>query len=89
LKELPARKTLHRRVSLKLRHHEIRQRLSSARNSFIPIAAFFGIVIAAISVFIGVGGGFLYAPYLTSIGLPVCRGRHFGAPYLSAWSRAL
>jgi uncharacterized membrane protein YfcA len=40
--------------------------------SFSPIAAFFGgVVIAAISAFIGVGGGFLYVPYLTSIvGLP-------------------
>jgi uncharacterized membrane protein YfcA len=41
--------------------------------SFSPIAAFFGgLVIAAISAFIGVGGGFLYVPYLTSIvGLPM------------------
>ena len=41
--------------------------------SFSPIAAFFGgVVIAAISAFIGVGGGFLYVPYLTSIvGLPM------------------
>ena len=41
--------------------------------SFNPIAAFFGgVVIAAISAFIGVGGGFLYVPYLTSIvGLPM------------------
>jgi uncharacterized membrane protein YfcA len=41
--------------------------------SFNPIAAFFGgVVIAAISAFIGVGGGFLYVPYLTSVvGLPM------------------
>jgi uncharacterized protein len=41
--------------------------------SFSPIAAFFGgVVIAAISAFIGVGGGFLYVPYLTSVvGLPM------------------
>lgn len=41
--------------------------------TFNPIAAFFGgVVIAAISAFIGVGGGFLYVPYLTSIvGLPM------------------
>ena len=41
--------------------------------TFSPIAAFFGgVVIAAISAFIGVGGGFLYVPYLTSIvGLPM------------------
>jgi hypothetical protein len=41
--------------------------------AFNPIAAFFGgVVIAAISAFIGVGGGFLYVPYLTSIvGLPM------------------
>jgi uncharacterized protein len=41
--------------------------------SFSPIAALFGgVVIAAISAFIGVGGGFLYVPYLTSIvGLPM------------------
>ncbi len=41
--------------------------------SFNPILAFFGgVVIAAISAFIGVGGGFLYVPYLTSIaGLPM------------------
>jgi uncharacterized protein len=41
--------------------------------AFSPIAAFFGgVVIAAISAFIGVGGGFLYVPYLTSIvGLPM------------------
>lgn len=40
---------------------------------FNPIWAFIGgIVIAAISAFIGVGGGFLYVPYLTSIvGLPM------------------
>jgi len=35
---------------------------------FNPIWAFVGgLVIAAISSFIGVGGGFLYVPYLTSI----------------------
>jgi hypothetical protein len=41
--------------------------------TFNPIAAFFGgVVIAAISAFIGVGGGFLYVPYLTSVvGLPM------------------
>ena len=41
--------------------------------SFNPVWAFFGgIVIAAISAFIGVGGGFLYVPYLTSlVGLPM------------------
>ncbi len=41
--------------------------------TFNPVAAFFGgVVIAAISAFIGVGGGFLYVPYLTSIvGLPM------------------
>lgn len=41
--------------------------------TFSPIAAFFGgVVIAAISAFIGVGGGFLYVPYLTTIvGLPM------------------
>jgi uncharacterized protein len=41
--------------------------------NFNPIAAFCGgVVIAAISAFIGVGGGFLYVPYLTSIvGLPM------------------
>lgn len=41
--------------------------------TFSPVAAFFGgVVIAAISAFIGVGGGFLYVPYLTSIvGLPM------------------
>jgi hypothetical protein len=41
--------------------------------SFSPIWAFLGgIVIAAISAFIGVGGGFLYVPYLTSlVGLPM------------------
>jgi uncharacterized membrane protein YfcA len=40
---------------------------------FNPVWAFIGgIVIAAISAFIGVGGGFLYVPYLTSIvGLPM------------------
>jgi uncharacterized membrane protein YfcA len=41
--------------------------------SFSPVAAFCGgVVIAAISAFIGVGGGFLYVPYLTSVvGLPM------------------
>lgn len=41
--------------------------------TFNPIAAFCGgVVIAAISAFIGVGGGFLYVPYLTSVvGLPM------------------
>lgn len=41
--------------------------------SFNPIAAFIGgVVIAAISAFIGVGGGFLYVPYLTTfVGLPM------------------
>jgi hypothetical protein len=41
--------------------------------SFNPIWAFCGgVVIAAISSFIGVGGGFLYVPYLTSVvGLPM------------------
>jgi hypothetical protein len=39
-----------------------------AEFSFNPIWAFVGgLVIAAISSFIGVGGGFLYVPYLTSI----------------------
>jgi len=40
---------------------------------FNPIWAFVGgVVISAISAFIGVGGGFLYVPYLTSIvGLPM------------------
>ncbi|MDQ0287121.1 putative membrane protein YfcA [Desulfofundulus luciae] len=40
---------------------------------FNPIWAFIGgVVIAAISAFLGVGGGFLYVPYLTSIvGLPM------------------
>jgi len=40
---------------------------------FNPILAFLGgIVIAAISSFLGVGGGFLYVPYLTSlVGLPM------------------
>jgi len=40
---------------------------------FNPIWAFVGgVIIAAISAFIGVGGGFLYVPYLTSIvGLPM------------------
>ena len=41
--------------------------------SFNPIMAFLGgVVIAAISAFIGVGGGFLYVPYLTTfVGLPM------------------
>lgn len=41
--------------------------------SFNPIWAFVGgLVIAAISAFIGVGGGFLYVPYLTTfVGLPM------------------
>jgi hypothetical protein len=41
--------------------------------SFNPIWAFVGgVVIAAISSFIGVGGGFLYVPYLTSlVGAPM------------------
>jgi uncharacterized protein len=41
--------------------------------SFSPIWAFVGgLVIAAISSFIGVGGGFLYVPYLTSlVGAPM------------------
>jgi uncharacterized membrane protein YfcA len=41
--------------------------------SFNPIWAFVGgLVIAAISSFIGVGGGFLYVPYLTSlVGAPM------------------
>jgi uncharacterized membrane protein YfcA len=40
---------------------------------FNPIIAFVGgLVIAAISSFLGVGGGFLYVPYLTSlVGLPM------------------
>ncbi len=40
---------------------------------FSPILAFIGgVVIAAISSFLGVGGGFLYVPYLTSlVGLPM------------------
>jgi uncharacterized protein len=40
---------------------------------FNPIWAFVGgVVIAAISAFIGVGGGFLYVPYLTSlVGAPM------------------
>ncbi|MFZ5596070.1 MAG: sulfite exporter TauE/SafE family protein [Bacillota bacterium] len=40
---------------------------------FSPIMAFIGgLIIASISSFIGVGGGFLYVPYLTSIvGLPM------------------
>jgi uncharacterized protein len=41
--------------------------------SFNPIWAFVGgVVVAAISAFIGVGGGFLYVPYLTSlVGAPM------------------
>lgn len=41
--------------------------------SFSPIWAFVGgLIIAAISSFIGVGGGFLYVPYLTSlVGAPM------------------
>jgi uncharacterized protein len=41
--------------------------------TFNPIWAFVGgVVIAAISAFIGVGGGFLYVPYLTSlVGAPM------------------
>lgn len=44
-----------------------------AEFGFNPIMAFIGgIIIAAISSFLGVGGGFLYVPYLTSIvGLPM------------------
>lgn len=44
-----------------------------AEFGFNPIMAFIGgLVIAAISSFIGVGGGFLYVPYLTSlVGLPM------------------
>ena len=40
---------------------------------FNPIIAFIGgVIIAAISSFLGVGGGFLYVPYLTSlVGLPM------------------
>ncbi|MFZ5651685.1 MAG: sulfite exporter TauE/SafE family protein [Bacillota bacterium] len=40
---------------------------------FNPLLAFLGgVVIAAISSFLGVGGGFLYVPYLTSlVGLPM------------------
>jgi len=40
---------------------------------FNPLVAFIGgMVIAAISSFLGVGGGFLYVPYLTSlVGLPM------------------
>ncbi|MFZ5647532.1 MAG: sulfite exporter TauE/SafE family protein [Bacillota bacterium] len=40
---------------------------------FNPVMAFVGgVVIAAISSFLGVGGGFLYVPYLTSlVGLPM------------------
>ncbi len=38
--------------------------------SYLPVLG--GVIIAAISSFIGVGGGFLYVPYLTSIaGLPM------------------
>lgn len=41
--------------------------------SFNPVLAFFGgVFIAALSAFLGIGGGFLYVPYLTSIvGLPM------------------
>jgi hypothetical protein len=41
--------------------------------SFSPILAFIGgIVVASISAFLGIGGGFLYVPYGTSIvGLPM------------------
>lgn len=41
--------------------------------SFNPITAFIGgVLISAISSFLGIGGGFLYVPYLTSlIGLPM------------------
>ncbi|KJS69355.1 MAG: hypothetical protein JL50_02245 [Peptococcaceae bacterium BICA1-7] len=44
-----------------------------AEFGFNPVMAFIGgIVIASISAFLGVGGGFLYVPYLTSIvGLPM------------------
>jgi len=44
-----------------------------AEFGFNPILAFLGgVVIAAISSFLGVGGGFLYVPYLTSlVGLPM------------------
>lgn len=44
-----------------------------AEFGFNPIMAFIGgLLIAAISSFLGVGGGFLYVPYLTSIvGLPM------------------
>lgn len=44
-----------------------------AEFGFSPLMAFIGgIVIAAISSFLGVGGGFLYVPYLTSlVGLPM------------------
>jgi uncharacterized membrane protein YfcA len=41
-----------------------------AFKSYLPVLG--GLVIAALSSFIGVGGGFLYVPYLTSIaGLPM------------------
>ncbi len=41
-----------------------------AFKSYLPVLG--GLVIAAISSFIGVGGGFLYVPYLTSVaGLPM------------------
>lgn len=44
-----------------------------AEFGFNPLLAFVGgVVIAAISSFLGVGGGFLYVPYLTSlVGLPM------------------
>ncbi|MFZ5633180.1 MAG: sulfite exporter TauE/SafE family protein [Bacillota bacterium] len=44
-----------------------------AEFGFNPIMAFIGgVIIAAISSFLGVGGGFLYVPYLTSlVGLPM------------------
>jgi uncharacterized membrane protein YfcA len=44
-----------------------------AEFGFNPILAFIGgVIIAAISSFLGVGGGFLYVPYLTSlVGLPM------------------
>lgn len=41
-----------------------------AFKSYLPVLG--GLVIAALSSFIGVGGGFLYVPYLTSVaGLPM------------------
>jgi hypothetical protein len=41
-----------------------------AFKSYLPVVG--GLVIAALSSFIGVGGGFLYVPYLTSVaGLPM------------------